>query len=475
MSLSHLTAQAASDRIGPYRLLRELGRGGMGVVYEAVHEQLGKRVALKQIQPQLRDQAQVERFIREGRAACQIRHPHVVEVYELGTHAGAPYLAMALLDGISLEELLHASQRIALAAALQLLFPIFSAVSAAHAAGVVHRDLKPSNIMLAREARRALRPTLLDFGASKLDEMSSSPLTNSGTVLGTLPYMAAEQLFASRDADAQSDQYSLAVILYECVTGRRPFLAASGYQLMQAIMTEPVAKPSQHEPSLPLDLDAVLMRALERDPRARYPSVAAFAHALLPFAAAECRAAWQPEFAVAQVGTQPPAFDAAPSITRLDSARAAPATVSVHADTEAAGESDSQPLPSARAARGRLRGFAVAAFGALGALGLSGGHEAQPAAPAPDVQSRAPEPPSPRAETIDTASIELPPPTESQLRLVTAARSASALPPQPTATPVHQPVPAARAHRAKPRAEQRRPSDRPPAIPLGENGAPILE
>lgn len=316
-------SRVGPGEIGAYRIVRELGRGGMGVVYEAVHVPLAKRVAIKLMQTDLmRTSAQVDRFIREGRAACQVPHANVVEVFELGTHEGVPYLVMALLDGITLAELLRASHRLPLSAVIELLLPIASAICAAHAAGVVHRDLKPSNIMLAREGGQ-LVPKLLDFGASKLDEPATDPLTNSGVLLGTLPYMSAEQVQSAQKADARSDQYSLAVIIYECLTGRPPFVAESPYHLMQAIMTEPVVAPSAQGAKLPAGFDAVLMRALERDARARFPAVSALGAALLAYASAETYAQFWSEFRSEDRLEEAP--ELAIGATLLDSHRADPA------------------------------------------------------------------------------------------------------------------------------------------------------
>jgi serine/threonine-protein kinase len=308
-TLSSRAEPRASTSIGPYRIVRELGRGGMGLVHEAVHRQLGRRVAIKTLRSHLlEDDAHIRRFVREGRAACRVAHPHVVEIFELGSHAGAPYLVMDLCEGIHLGAHLEQQGPLPLSLLIELMLPILAAVSAAHAAGVVHRDLKPSNIMLARGRDGAISPKVLDFGTSKLREQEpQESLTVSGTVLGTLHYMAPEQARAPKDADARSDQYSLALILYECATGKKPFLAESVYEILRAIMTRPVAAPSALRADLPAAFDAVVMRAMSRAARDRYPSVAALGLALLPLASAEARERWQRELLMATESDLAPA------------------------------------------------------------------------------------------------------------------------------------------------------------------------
>ena len=295
--------------VGPYRIVRELGHGGMGHVFEGVHQHLQRRVAIKRLHPDLaRDPVQVERFVREGRAACNIRHPHVVEVYEFGFDDGAPYLVMDLLHGRTLAEHLVAVNALPLTELARLLLPVLSAVAAAHADGIVHRDLKPSNIMLAQIGGRCV-PKVLDFGTSKLiDDASQHQLTHSAALLGTPYYMSPEQLRSSRDVDARCDQYALGVMLYECATGVRPFEADSSYNLMHAIMTAPVAAPSALQPELPKAFDALVARAMQRDRDRRFADVRALAAALLPLADAAEQRRWQDEFVAAPAadGGEPP-------------------------------------------------------------------------------------------------------------------------------------------------------------------------
>jgi eukaryotic-like serine/threonine-protein kinase len=286
-------ATGAGDRVGQYVLCREIGRGAMATVYEAEHMGLGKRVALKRMHPHLAtDGTGASRFLREGRAATKIRSPHVVEVFDVGKHEDVPYLVMELLDGVDLAALLREQKKLAPAEVADLIIPVASAVHAAHQAGVVHRDLKPSNILLARrdggDVTSPVSPIILDFGISKLLG-DVDDLTASQVLLGTVHYMSPEQTRGGKKASAVSDQYALGVMLYECLTGAKPFAGSTPYALMHAIVSAKVSPPSALDPSLPAALDELVLRAMNRDPQARFPSVRALGAAMLPWASPEIR------------------------------------------------------------------------------------------------------------------------------------------------------------------------------------------
>jgi serine/threonine-protein kinase len=281
-----------SARVGPYELVRRLGRGGMAEVFEGRHVDLGKRVAIKLLRHAMPDDRAARRVLREGRTATAITHPHVVSVLDVGSHDGAPYLVMELLEGEELAGLLAREGTLGHARIAELLLPVMSGVAAVHAAGIVHRDLKPSNILLARR-HRGIEPVVVDFGISR--SIAPSQTNASTGIVGTVHYMAPEQLRGARGVTPLTDQYALGVILYECATGGPPFWNDDHYELLHAIMTAPVVPPSELVPGLSPDFDALVLRALARDPKDRFASVEELAEALLPFAERAVRERWAGE------------------------------------------------------------------------------------------------------------------------------------------------------------------------------------
>lgn len=284
--------------IDRYLIKRMIGRGGMGEVYEAVHQDIKKRVALKTLDPSAaRNQEARARFLREGEAAARIQHPHIVNVTDIGTHEQMLYLVMEFLEGEDLDARLRREGALSPEQAADVLIPVFAAVNAAHQVGVVHRDLKPSNIFLAQNNDGDPVPKVLDFGISKLvDPQSNHNLTRSAAVIGTPLYMAPEQAHSSKASDARSDQYSLGVILYQCVTGKLPFDAETYFALLSKIVLGDFAKPRAIRPEIPEELEAAILRAMSREPGDRFDSVQAFGRALLPFAGEEVRVVFRRAF-----------------------------------------------------------------------------------------------------------------------------------------------------------------------------------
>jgi len=259
------------ERLGSYRLLEKLGAGGMGLVFLAEDERLGRRVALKLVRPELAtSERTLARFEREARAVAKLAHEHIVTVFEAGRIGDVSYLAMELVPGKSLDEL-YAEARLAQRPIeprelLRWLRDVARALAAAHAAGIVHRDVKPSNLRITPE-RKAL---LLDFGLA-LDP-DSATLSRSGEVQGTLYYVSPEQLEGRAALDGRSDVWSLGVTLYEGLTGHRPFEGASGEEVLYQILSrEPVA-PRLLVPGLARDLETVVLKALEKERERRYAS-----------------------------------------------------------------------------------------------------------------------------------------------------------------------------------------------------------
>ena len=310
----------AGARFGQHEVVRLIGHGATATVFEARHVTLGKRVALKVLHDHLAADEQVSgRFVREGRVAAQLRHPNVLDVIDVGVENGMPYLVMELLQGQDLRAVLAERGALPLQEALGVLLPIASALAHAHDAGAIHRDLKPANIFLAKDARGEIVPKLVDFGLSKLvGDGEDRPLTQTDTVVGTMLYMAPEQTRGGKNAGPKSDQYALAAILYESLLGKAPFEGDGFYGLLEAIQHGFAAPPSLVDPRLPEALDAILLRALSRDPARRHASVRAFARELTAFAGERVAATWGKDF-VEDGGAAPPPVA---SDVRVVSARA---------------------------------------------------------------------------------------------------------------------------------------------------------
>jgi hypothetical protein len=284
--------------LGRYQITRLIGRGGMGCVYEAVHRDLGKRVAIKTLLPSLAASEEARgRFLREGQAASRIRHPHVVDVTDVVAEGPVSYLVMEYLEGEDLSSLIERQGALPLAEAVDVLLPVIAAIAAAHELGVIHRDLKPENIFLARTSFGGPCPKVVDFGISKvLGEPKAIALTATSAVFGTTYYLPPEQLGGSREADARGDQYALGTILYECVTGHRAFEGTSIYGVLKSV-AEGVYPPARSwRPDLPLRLERAIDRAMRLNPAARFASVRMLGAELLPHASPAVRAVWTPVF-----------------------------------------------------------------------------------------------------------------------------------------------------------------------------------
>ena len=288
-------------QLGNYDLVRAIGSGGMGVVYEARHRLLGRRVAIKTLHARATasraGDVLAARFFREGQAAAQVEHAHVVDVFDFGVEGGTPFLVMELVEGETLAQRLERERPLPLATAVEWMLPVLSAVAELHAAGIIHRDLKPANILLDTAATGEICPKVTDFGVSQIE--GGPAITDSGAVLGTCAYMPPEQARASRAVTERSDQYALGVILYECVTGRLPFEGATPYELTHAALHESPVPPRARNPALPEIFERAVLRALSRDPADRFSCVEELAAALLPFAEPRVAARWTSEFAPA--------------------------------------------------------------------------------------------------------------------------------------------------------------------------------
>ncbi len=271
-------------KLGPYEIIAPLGAGGMGEVYRAHDPQLEREIAIKILPSFLsRDPDRLRRFEQEARAAAALNHPNILAVYQMGLHDGTPYLVSELLDGSTLrDQLLRGA--VPVRKAVDYAIQTARGLAAAHEKGIVHRDLKPENLFLTRDGRIKI----LDFGLAKLIQplgafdpgsptMSGS--TEPGVVLGTAGYMAPEQV-RGQTADARADLFALGAILYELLTGKRAFHKPTSAETMSAILNEEPPSTSQVNPSIPLALQKVVQRCLEKNPEQRFHSASDLAFAL---------------------------------------------------------------------------------------------------------------------------------------------------------------------------------------------------
>ncbi|MEN3283489.1 MAG: hypothetical protein V7607_4629, partial [Solirubrobacteraceae bacterium] len=253
------------QRFGAYQLGKLLGRGGMGVVYQAQHVHLGRTVALKLLAPQLSGSEDFRaRFLRESRLAATLDHPGIVTIYDAGDVNGVLYLAMRFVRGTDLAAMLVQRGPLGASEALAILEQVAAALDAAHAAGLVHRDVKPANVMI--EGQRCY---LTDFGLTKRSSSDSAQLTAAGQFLGTVDYISPEQI-EGREVDGRADVYALGCVLFECLTGSRPYPRDSQVAIIFAQLREPPPRPCELRPDLPAAIDMVVAKAMAKDPIQRY-------------------------------------------------------------------------------------------------------------------------------------------------------------------------------------------------------------
>jgi serine/threonine-protein kinase len=299
------------ETIGRYRIVRELGRGGMGVVYEAEDPLLSRKVALKTIHRGLISDPAAgkmfeERFFAEARAAAGLSHPGIVVVHDVGRdEAGILFIALEFLTGQTLDKRLAATGALPWEEAFRIAAGVADALRHAHARGIIHRDVKPANVMILDSGE----PKILDFGIARLPE--SDLTSRAGVAPGSPAYMSPERM-DGRPPDLRSDIFSLGAVLYEMVTGRRAFDAKDFREVIRKVHQEQPEPPSRLRPGLPASVDAIVARAMAKDPAARYATAQAFAEDL-----AAAAAGWPVEAAVS----------GAPETSPVDTASAVPAAV----------------------------------------------------------------------------------------------------------------------------------------------------
>lgn len=265
------------ENLGRYPIVRVLGKGAMGVVYEGRDPNIGRRVAIKTARAELlgsrEDQAELlERFLREARAAGILNHPNIITIYDVGEEDGTAFIAMEFVEGQSLEDHIASRRRFPLAESVELIAQIAEGLACAHDQGIVHRDIKPANIMLPRNGP----PKVADFGIARTKDSS---LTQEGVLIGTPSYMSPEQ-FMGHGVDGRSDLFSLGIILYELLTGERPFPGEAFGTIMHHVLKSAPVAPNELNFSVGAPLGKVALKALAKAPQDRYSSGRALAAAL---------------------------------------------------------------------------------------------------------------------------------------------------------------------------------------------------
>ncbi len=458
---------------GKYLVERVLGAGGMGIVVQAKHKTLNKRVAIKFMRPdQLGDGESVARFQREAKAAASLQSEHTARVQDTGRlENGAPYMVMEFLVGSDLGELLERSGRMPHGRAVELVLQACEALAEAHARGIVHRDVKPRNLFLAHTVDGRPLVKVLDFGLAKdLDSSTDRALTATTAVMGSPQYMSPEQMRASRDVDRRTDIWSMGVCLYELLTAKMPFDAPTVPMLCAMVLKEDPAPPHLVNPAVPLPLSDAVMRCLQKTASDRFVDIADFAAAIEPFgdgasqgAAARVRGVLTSTRLVSDA--PPPHLPPRAPVAARAVSGALDNTLA-HSDTRTAASFDSKPKkkegPTHRAVVGMLAGASalglalvvVVAFpgknfrraGEARPVGSEsaatgpgfGGADAEsligtPAAPVPTIAQVATQVPTQVPTQIPNMATALPPPTATAPGTGAPAASAATAP-RPTVT-----------------------------------------
>jgi serine/threonine protein kinase len=262
-------------RLGGYRILRVLGQGGMGIVYQAEDVQLRRLVALKVMRPKLANPSARERFLHEARACAALKHDHIVSIYQVGQDRGVPFLAMEFLEGRSLDRCLEPDRPLTLPQVLRIGKELAQGLAAAHAKGLIHRDIKPANIWLDTDSGRV---KILDFGLAR-SQTDDVQLTASNTIVGTPSYMAPEQA-RGETVDGRCDLFSLGCVLYRLSTGKLPFAGNSTMAILLELATHTPRPVKEVNPEMPLALSQLIERLLAKDPKDRPSSAAQVVQAL---------------------------------------------------------------------------------------------------------------------------------------------------------------------------------------------------
>ncbi|MGD9232185.1 MAG: serine/threonine-protein kinase, partial [Desulfobacterales bacterium] len=260
---------------GRYQIVKELGKGSMGVVYQAHDPQIDRLVALKVLrEDRVGGEDFVLRFLKEAKAIGRLSHPNIVTVYDVGRDHGTIYIAMEYLEGKPFNDVIRNGQ-MSLEQNVDIGLQVARTLNYAHSKGIVHRDIKPSNIILSADGQ----VKLTDFGIARIEDSDAAQQTQAGDILGTPTYMSPEQVIG-KSVDGRSDLYSLGVLLYELTVGRRPFLGNNIATIFRAITHDDPVAPSQIDPSIPKGLSDIIIKALSKNPDERFQTGAAMCDAL---------------------------------------------------------------------------------------------------------------------------------------------------------------------------------------------------
>ncbi len=381
------------ETFGNYRLIAELGSGGMGSVWLAEHTLLGSKTAIKVLRPEHSQNPQiVQRFFDEARAASRVNHPNIVTVVDFGWQQGNAYLVMEHLHGQTVSRAIYQTGRVAPERSLTIVREAAVAMAAAHAAQIIHRDLKPDNLFLVPDPSGGERVKVLDFGIAKLlgDSDPGHQMTQTGMIMGTPAYMSPEQCRGAGRVDHRTDVYALGCVLFHLLTGRTPFVASTPGDLIACHLTVPPPAPSSVTTGISPELDALVLRCLAKDVDARLSTMTELIAAIDALLAAPSQLQ--------------------PTIARSLSAAPDPAVVPITTMASSAGEASGRGTPAWRG------GLIIGVFVAIGAtitvialLSSSGG--SKPAKAPADAAIVAPPPVTPpdAAVPIDAAPVAAPP------------------------------------------------------------------